>query len=780
MSEVAIQLASRENCTGCGACANACSFQVISMQADDAGFRHPAIDSSKCVTCHACEQACPVLHVPQSGFPEPLCYAAWAEDDIRMRSSSGGVFSVLAQEVLRAGGAVAGAAQESDLTVRHVLIEKETDLPALLGSKYVQSDAGDIYRRVRAVLQKGRQVLFSGTPCQIAGLKAYLKRTPENLLLVETLCHGVPSAKMLLDYLAEQGLEEKISSVWFRDKNRGWLCNELTLCSADGIRDVIAFPDCAFEQGFHYNAILRRSCYDCPFGGKSRQADLTLGDFWGIEGFEPSWNDGKGTSLVLCNTEKGSAWWKRISPMLQRTAAVLFSYCEVNRVHEKIPGREKRAHFDLLRRKETFTKAAGDAANARYDIGLIGCWSVENHGSNMAYYALYRTLTDMGYQVLMIERPLSALWQPKNAKACFAQSPYPEYALAPFFANKWAMHALNDQCDTFVLGSDQLLYHDLYRSFDEFADMDYIHADKRKIAYAASIGRDSFEGTEAQRKKLTLNLKKFDAISVREHSAVSAAAESFDVRADWVLDPVFLCGRDYYDRMADTVEAISERPYIAVYILDPTPEKEAALRFLSQECRMPLVAFSDVARSAQNVQDAWKIDTIDTATNEKWLRAIRDADLLVTDSFHGTCFALLFQKNFISVCNPHRGAARFESLLGELSLTGRLIQRAEDIPKHPELMEAPDYKAVSQKLDMLAQASRLWLRTALQAPHKTNITDADLQGDQIAALTLRLNEVERRGLTTETWLSNTHKRVDACEERLTKRPYNGNLAEQYA
>ena len=766
-----IVLAAPDVCTGCGACANICPYQALSMQEGKYGFVEPQINATLCVACRKCESVCPVLHPPLGNSIDLMCYAVWAEPKVRDSSSSGGVFSVLAEHILQQGGVVFGAALDEKLCLRHVSVQTIGNLEALRGSKYVQSDIGDAYREAECFLREGRKVLFSGCPCHIAALRSYLAKENEGLITVDMLCHGVPSQKMLRDYLAEHFDVEKIKNISFRNKAHGWVCNTLTVLYKDGSQEVIPYEKSVYEQVFHTNVSMRESCYDCPFCGEARQGDITLGDFWGIEGFQADWNDSRGTSLVFVNTPTGQRLFDAVKAEFIRCQQVPAQYGCMNRLREKIDLSPVRDRFLRLLEKYSFSKAADYALHKKYDVGVIGCWSVENHGSNMTYYALYRVLCDMGLEPLMIERPLDSLWPPHEYPEGFLVNPYSSWALSPLFPDKSAMKALNNQCDTFLLGSDQLLYHDLYHSFSEFIDMRYIHANKRKLAYATSLGRDTFEGTEDQRASLSLWLQQFDAISVREESGVNALKQIFGVTAQYVLDPVFLCPVQVYDDMASLGTPVSSKPYLSAYVLDPTSEKEEALRFLASEKGVDLCVFSDVAHTEESVKKAWSLPTDITATNETWLRSIRDCDFFITDSFHGVCFAIIFHKPFICIANLYRGITRFTSLLSELGLMERMVTDASQVFNNNCLVSPIDYDRVDNLLNKRIDDSRTWLKQAINTRERKPFSFFDVLDKRLDSIQIELQSTQSQFQThegqlsyIEPWLLTLDSRINTAQE----------------
>lgn len=301
-----IEIKDKLNCCGCSACAGICPKGCIEMQTDAEGFRYPQIDVDRCIDCRLCERVCPLLHRPQQQEPLAVLGAKNKNDDVRLNSSSGGMFTAFAEYILLQQGVVYGAEMTADLKVRHCAVSDSTDLAKLRGSKYVQSDMDGCYKQARFLLQQGRSVLFSGTPCQIAGLKGFLMKDYDRLFTVDVVCHGVPSPKVYAKHLQEIGEQagEPVTKVKFRDKQQGWK-NGQTLfytenyCYGDSKRKE------TYMRLFLNNVTIRPSCADCAFNNKRSCADITIADYWGTDKQYPEFDDDKGVTLVIINTEKG-------------------------------------------------------------------------------------------------------------------------------------------------------------------------------------------------------------------------------------------------------------------------------------------------------------------------------------------------------------------------------------------------------------------------------------------------------------------------------------------
>lgn len=318
-------------CCGCGACAARCPKSCISMQPDAWWFHHPVIDASTCVGCGACDATCPVLNVPGEDVCESALWAKAHDADLLDRSSSGGVFGLLARDSLSRGGVVAGAAwADGCRELRHVLVEDEPGLDAIMRSKYVQSSVGrEVYEGVRDTLREGRPVLFAGTACQVAGMRSYLGKLadPDFFLGVDVVCHGVPSPGLWRRWLGYVESRERGEISWmnFRSKATGWssysVVYEYMTEEEDAPRSSSTrSADDWYMRAFLQNASLRPSCLACPFKRRCG-SDVTLGDYWGIQGRHPEVPVEGGVSAVICNTDKGVAAVLRISGSMDSGAS---------------------------------------------------------------------------------------------------------------------------------------------------------------------------------------------------------------------------------------------------------------------------------------------------------------------------------------------------------------------------------------------------------------------------------------------------------------------------
>ncbi len=718
--EIKLPQLPNETCTGCGGCRNACPKDAIQLKPDLEGFLMPSVDAAKCIGCGACEKNCPVLHYETESNGNPEIYAIRANNKIRSISSSGGVFQLLARPFVLEGGAVFGAAFDKNMKLRHEMATTEAGLRPLRGSKYLQSDTGLIYRQVQECLKKGQKVLFVGTPCQIAALKNIVK-DPSNLYTLDLLCHGVPSQQLFDNYLAGVARNRKAKSVSFRNKRYGWSCQSIRIEFEDGTFYEGNLKNDVFEKCFHHNLGLRKSCADCPFAEfAERPGDLTIGDFWGITKIDASCHDGKGTSLVLVNNEKGKELLDIINAQGSRLHDVKKMKIDGakigNRLTAKYTHNKNRDRFLKFANHMPVKEALPKALTNRFDIGLVSNYYAINFGGSMTQYALYHVLEDLGYNVLMIERPKSARDKAslKSMKVIYKEIPFPEEALAPQYDTREDMRVLNDRCDTFVVGSDQLFQYGLYQALDKFVGLDWAADSKKKIAYAGSFGHDFIWGDQKELAEMAYFMRKFDAFSVREESGVDICRDSYGIDAEWVLDPVFLVNPKHYDTLIAKSDRVLPERYIGSYILDPSSEKKEILSYAMEKTGMPAEIYSELAYSPEYVKPLEGLNVVQLKVEER-LQSIANCDLFVTDSFHGTCFAIITKRPFVSILNSKRGASRFYSLLSMFGLENRLITSLDDLKNRPELFEPLDFTDVHKVLDGERARCLNWLKKQLQA-----------------------------------------------------------------
>lgn len=332
------KLASLNNCTGCTACANICPHNCMKMKPDVFGFMHPVlVNEDKCVECRLCEKICPVLKEKSKTNKMTSAYAALScDENIRLESSSGGIFTELAKSIILKNGVVYGAAYDEQFTVRHCCVESEADLRKLRGAKYAESNLGNTYKDILNRLKKGQFVLFSGTPCQVAGLKSFVRKDFHNLFCVDFVCYGVPSPEAWKAYIEFRSKEDadgkRPCSINLRSKETGWSRYQYSNVFEydNGEKHSVLSFQSLYMKMFTGDYISRQSCENCNFKGYNRCSDITLGDFWGIWDIDPEMDDNKGTSVVLLQSEKGKKLWEEIKDKIKYKQVTLEQASQYN------------------------------------------------------------------------------------------------------------------------------------------------------------------------------------------------------------------------------------------------------------------------------------------------------------------------------------------------------------------------------------------------------------------------------------------------------------------
>lgn len=394
-----IILQKKADCCGCESCVQKCPKECISFEIDEEGFYYPKVDYSKCVNCHICEQVCPIINQGNPRTPHEV-YAAYSNDEsVVLTSSSGGLFSLLAEKIIDQGGVVFGVSFDGNWSVSHKYSETKSGLVCFRGSKYVQSRIGQTYIEAESLLKKDRYVLFSGTPCQIAGLWKFLHKDYQKLYTVDVICHGVPSPGVWNKYLKSirpksfdgkntvlSSLNEmpEIASISFRDKRNGWEKFGFVaqfVADEGGDKNSVLPPNNVFYEnhyqnlfmkGFLRNLCLRPSCYDCPARSGKSNSDILLGDFWGVKRRCPEMYNANGVGLVLVYTQKGAELVSGLDIVSKR-----ITYEDVIDCNENVEFSVKEPRFRTAFFK-FYAKIGVDAIN-KY------CRKMESHGIPLLY-----------------------------------------------------------------------------------------------------------------------------------------------------------------------------------------------------------------------------------------------------------------------------------------------------------------------------------------------------------------------------------------------------------
>lgn len=686
-----------EECCGCGACYNSCPVNAISILQDKEGFLYPIVDESICTNCGLCKKVC-----NHSGERSTVieAFAGLANDDVRKVSSSGGVFFLLAKKILSDGGYVCGAAFSSDFkSVNHIVISSVDELPKLQSSKYLQSDTKNVYKEVKDLLNSNKVVLFSGTPCQVGGLNKFLQKKYDNLITVDVLCHGVPSPLVWKKYVEEISQGKKIIDVTFRNKKQGWVPNILIRLDGNDVFEEQSIEN-LYYKSFLSNLCLRKSCSTCNYANLNRPSDITLGDFWGIDKYDKKMNDKKGTSFILINTAKGQKNFQSISSSLKK-----YKKAPVEKIVEGNPNLKQpsKAHLNRKRFFENLNdmnilENIKNNLEVHYDGVIVNLWhSPNNFGAVLTAYSIQQYFLDRGKEYYI----LNYAYTNKNQKTkeCENLRFAKKYLLlTQKFSNVSDLHILNSQTDNFVVGSDQVFRYiyskinlDLYLlKFTEFS--------KRRVAFSASYGISGYEADQNETYKTKKALKRFDYISVRESSGVDVSKKIFDVDSEHIIDPVFLVDKEKFDKFIET-NSIQYNNKIICYILDRNSKIDEEIDEFAKKVNLQVEFLSGENYSVG-----------------QWLAAIKNCKYFITDSFHGSCFSLIYHKPFICLKNISRGAERFVSLEKTFGIKSNFISSIDELKNFEILEKEIDWDNFEKIISEEKQKVELWFNKAFNSP----------------------------------------------------------------
>lgn len=707
------------------------------MQQDKEGFYFPIIEENRCIDCGICYKSCAAIAPEYKNTDRPKCYAVWANDEIRMQSSSGGMFTLVANAVLNEGGAVCGAAWDENLNVEHIIVTDKKDLNKIRYSKYVQSNTKKAYKKTKVLLEQSKPVFFTGTPCQIAGLKKFLKKDYEKLFTADVVCHGTPSQKTWQDFLSTLPFRNEIESVNFRPKEDGWGVFKLTFILRSGKKIKLERTNPYFA-GFEKALFYRQSCGVCPFNHIPRQADISLGDFWGIEHYDKPLFHTKGTSCVMVNSEKGRYIFNKVKEQMSLKkeipleASIKYNKCfyTPTQINEY-----KRWRFFKLRRSHSFEKSVELALANKFDVGIVGIWFFENYGAILTAYALYKLLNEMGFSSLLIDSSgitgnVHLQDESILSRRFFRKA---KVGTTTVKRSSYELSKLNNVFDNFVLASDQLWRRP--KPFGKTFFLDFAHDSKRKIAIATSFGEKYIDPPEEWPESI-YHMRRLDRISVREDSGVDICREIFGVHAQQILDPVFLCQMEAYEEIINKSQKNEAEPYLLAYVLDQSPEKEQNIAGIAKQLGLKILKITDadVLKQKDLAQKGIEV--------EDWLYYFKNATAIITDSFHGSCFAMIFHKPFLSINNARRGASRFTSLLKLFNEEDRLLMDVDNISSHIEKLRVFDADKFNNILNAKRKESIEWIREALTYPKNNAISTYDV-------LVNKVSESQNGGISNE-------------------------------
>ncbi len=688
---------SKRTCVGCFACLNVCKFDAIYMDLDSEGFEKAHVRESHCRECGACLRVCPQITGPSEGNPDPASYAVKADPATLAVSSSGGAFSLLVNWILEKGGYVCGTVFDEELNVVYRLTRDRDVIARMRGSKYVFSEMRDIYNDIKVALLDS-YVLFVGLPCQVKALKNYLGED-ERLYTVDLLCGGQPSKGIYRRYVSEISAEKPVSNLRFRSKDQ--MYGTLVIEYADGTRKV-SLGD-KYYAAFNRHLIKSNACNGCLFSDTPKPGDLTIGDLWGAERYIRDIDVEEGVSVVLVNSEKGEEVFRDVSQAASYVRQVPLGFVKrFNRFDPNLPVHiARRRFYDMIGRGFTVKKAVDYSLVGRFDVGIAGLWRVDDYGGEASYYALYMFFRDNGMEPLMIESRSDLKGLPEEP--ALIRTRYTVNSRARWYKDPVDQGELGARVYNFVAGPGpiwdrRIIGQDVVGCYA----LDFISPWRNKISVASVMGTDSYSGSGKESERFVELVKRLDRVSVSDESTKDFCDRQ-GAEAKIILDPVFLCDTAYYDELIDRSKAVFPSGYVMTYMMHRGIEGSERI---FDELGMGTLT---VGSSMKDYNPKGGLPQTNVYYVENWLKCIKSASFVLTDSYYALAFAIMYRKPFAVVLKDASSKGRLPTLLRMLGLEDRLFDSYEEVVGSGVLNDSIDYSAVHEKLSDLRAESQAWI-----------------------------------------------------------------------
>lgn len=708
-------------CCSCQLCFKSCPSNAIKM-VEEYGFKHAYIDEEQCNNCGLCQSLCPMLReFPQNKIEKKMLLKLKDNKLIDM-SSSGGVFGELSRWIINQKGVVYGAAFNTKFNVEFIRVADRNNLYKVFRSKYVHSDISLIFENIKKDLDANKKVLLGATPCQIAAVKLFLRKEYPNLFSIDLICHGLPSSLLwekYTNYLSKKG---KIKDVNFRYNNKkAPEKNFLVLYEANKKYNETLYKD-PYGYAFLNNIILNESCYKCNFKNSRSCADLTIGD---AHGYNLQKAESK-HSLVIVNTKNGEFLLKNVMPKFNNFIEfdITFELKNNYPILHPSPKHFNREYILQNINNKTIIQLLNDAKKSNIEknsknVGILNFFYENyNYGANLVAYSLSKVVEKLGYKPYIINfdpfPPLDSITRYRTQAFLDFRQDY--LNLTPLYTSSSFLNETNDYIDSFIVGSDQVWRKTITKNNLKTYFLDFVNWNKNCISYGASYGTNKFEGNYNEINDCKLLLKKFSNVSVREKDAINITKELFDANSCLVLDPTLLLTKEDYNTLILKENVTNKKGHIAIYTLfdqDENFNKELKRLFPNKE-------ILNIKTHSEYIP---LLDRKELVYNSipNWINEIKNADYIVTDSYHGLLFSLIFEKDFICLGKNSSAKSRFDSLSELLggNISSRIIGSLSDVNTISTLIKL-NYNDINKNIQNEREKSLKFIKGSLNFKKSNN------------------------------------------------------------
>lgn len=669
---------SKSKCSGCSACENICPTNAIELKVDNlTGFKLAEIDVDKCIGCGKCKSVCPHNIVNMHDLLEQKKYALKSlDEDVLKKSSSGGAFTHITKPLLERGWKIVGVKWNKEWHAEYDIADTIEEWEAFRKSKYMQSDMGDLFPKIKKMLDRGDKIVFVGIPCHVSGLLNFLGKEYDNLLTIDLLCNSMVSPKIWDLWYEYEGLDKStFTNIDMRPKI-GLSCTNLSVQiekNNGNIHNIYmqSTPIWGLTFGGHLTTL--DICGNCKYKSYERVSDITIGDLWNGKNIVPELWDNKESNLSSCmiNTKKA----KDVFNDIKNTTKVEIDEIKLPPNYEPKKFADNFYKIDKMG-LSNYIDSIQKLKKCEYDIALCGGTLNYNFGATLTYYALYKYLEELGKKVIIIPPKAGADKNNSHIGNVFEK----HCNIAPNYFAAGKPIKFNELSNIFLIGSDQTWRTSyVINKWKMTPWLDYVKHNKKKLTYSVCYGTTNLEKAIETAPQYVDEMKRlisnFDYISHRTQESCDITKNICGKDSVHTIDPVFIVDSKEYDKLIDeSTIKLPEKEYACFYTLRAKPDMHDFFHKLSQETNCDEIIIGNGDRNAAKQKEQYPNEKfVNPILAQDWLKYIKNAKYVVTDSFHGICFCILFNKPFISIINDKD--IRINWILGATNLRDHYLKK---------------------------------------------------------------------------------------------------------